>query len=73
MFQRAIRHADGDVIEVDGVSVRLTVNRRARRVSLRVDRASGDVLAIAPNPRRLAEAVAFAHERAPGSSSAPAS
>lgn len=64
MFQRAIRHADGDVIEVDGVSVRLTVNRRARRVSLRVDRASGVVLAVAPNPRRLAEAVAFAHERA---------
>jgi hypothetical protein len=63
MFQRAIRHADGDVIEVGAVPVRLTVSRRARRVSLRVDRARGEVLAIAPNARRLADAVAFAHER----------
>ncbi len=43
--------------------MRLTVSRRARRISLRVDRAKGEVLAIAPTPRRLAEAVAFAHER----------
>ena len=63
MFQRAIRHADGDVIEVGQVRVRLSVSRRARRVSLRVDRAKGEVLAIAPSPRRLAEAVAFARER----------
>ncbi|HVM99592.1 MAG TPA: SprT family zinc-dependent metalloprotease [Caulobacteraceae bacterium] len=63
MFQRAIRHADGDVIEVGAAKVRLTVSRRARRVSLRVDRAKGEVLAIAPSPRRLAEAAAFAHER----------
>ncbi len=63
MFQRAIRHADGEVIEVGAVPVRLTVSRRARRVSLRIDRAKGEVLAIAPTPRRLAEAVAFAHER----------
>src|SRR5580693_5174161 len=63
MFQRAIRHADGDVIEVGAARVRLTVSRRARRVSLRVDRARGEVLAIAPTARRLADAVAFAHER----------
>jgi predicted metal-dependent hydrolase len=63
MFQRAIRHADGDVIEVGAARVRLTVSRRARRVSLRVDRARGEVLAIAPNLRRLGEAAAFAHER----------
>jgi predicted metal-dependent hydrolase len=63
MFQRAIRHADGEVIEVGAVPVRLMVSRRARRVSLRIDRAKGEVLAIAPTPRRLAEAVAFAHER----------
>jgi len=63
MFQRAIRHADGDVIQVGAVPVRLTVSRRARRVSLRVDRASGQVLAIAPTQRRLADAAAFAHER----------
>jgi predicted metal-dependent hydrolase len=63
MFQRAIRHADGEVIEVGAVPVRLTVSRRARRVSLRIDRARGEVLAIAPTARRLADAAAFAHER----------
>jgi predicted metal-dependent hydrolase len=39
------------------------VSRRARRISLRVDRARGEVLAIAPSARRLGEAAAFAHER----------
>lgn len=63
MFQRVSRHADGDVIEVGPVSVRLTVSRRARRISLRLDRARGEVLAIAPSLRRLGEAAAFAHER----------
>ena len=63
MFQRAIRHADGEVIEVGAAPVRLTVSRRARRVSLRVDRAKGEVLAIAPTLRRLDEAAAFAYER----------
>jgi hypothetical protein len=63
MFQRAIRHADGDLIEVGAARVRLTVSRRARRVSLRVDRARGEVLAIAPTLRRLGEAAAFAQER----------
>jgi predicted metal-dependent hydrolase len=63
MFQRASRPADGDVIEVGAARVRLTVSRRARRVSLRVDRAKGEVLAIAPTPRRLGEAAAFAQQR----------
>ncbi|HZZ89801.1 MAG TPA: SprT family zinc-dependent metalloprotease [Caulobacteraceae bacterium] len=63
MFQRPSRHADGDVIEVGAARVRLTVSRRARRVSLRVDRARGEVLAIAPSARRLGEAAAFARER----------
>jgi predicted metal-dependent hydrolase len=63
MFQRASRHADGDVIEVGAAQVRLTVSRRARRISLRVDRAKGEVVAIAPTLRRLSEAAAFALER----------
>src|ERR1700722_7743095 len=66
MFQRAIRHADGDLIEVGAARVRLTVSRRARRVSLRLDRARGEVLAIAPTLRRLGEAGAFAQERRSG-------
>ncbi len=63
MFQRAIRHADGDLIEVGAVTVRLRVSRRGRRVSLRVDRAMGEVVAIAPSARRLGDAAAFAHHR----------
>jgi predicted metal-dependent hydrolase len=63
MFLRASRHADGDVIEVGAARVRLLVSHRARRVSLRVDRSRGEVVAIAPSLRRLNEAAAFAHER----------
>ncbi|HEX3916861.1 MAG TPA: SprT family zinc-dependent metalloprotease [Caulobacteraceae bacterium] len=63
MFQRAIRHADGEVIQIGAVPVRLMVSGRARRISLRVDRAKGEVLAIAPSLRRLGEAAAFARDR----------
>jgi predicted metal-dependent hydrolase len=56
--------ADGDRLEVAGAAVRLRVNRRARRVSLRLDRTRREIVATAPSPRRLAEAAAFAHERA---------
>lgn len=58
------RLADGDRIEVAGAVVRLKVSGRARRVSLRLDLARGEVIAIAPTPRQLAAAAAFAHERA---------
>ena len=63
MFSRPIRHADGDLLEVGAARVRLKVSGRARRISLRLDRASGEVLAIAPTQRRLHEAAAFALER----------
>lgn len=55
--------ADGDRLEVAGASVRLKVNRRARRVSLRLDRTRREIVATAPSPRRLAEAAAFARAR----------
>src|SRR5215211_3598614 len=61
-FGRAF--ADGDRLEVAGFVVRLKVHRRARRVSLRLDRTRREVVATAPSPRRLAEAAAFARERA---------
>ncbi len=54
----------GDRIEADGQPVRLAVNARARRISLRVDRVRREAIAIAPSARRLGEAVAFARERA---------
>lgn len=55
---------DGDRLEVAGAIVRLKVNRRARRVSLRLDHRQGEIVATAPSPRRLPEAAAFARERA---------
>ncbi|HEY5410000.1 MAG TPA: SprT family zinc-dependent metalloprotease [Caulobacteraceae bacterium] len=59
-----LRYAAGDTIEVAGCPVRLKVDRRARRVSLRLDAAKGEVIATAPSPRRLKEAAAFAVQRA---------
>lgn len=61
-FGRAF--ADGDRLEVAGAVVTLKVNSRARRVSLRLDRTRRQIVATAPSPRRLAEAAAFARERA---------
>lgn len=64
MFSRmAQRFSDGDRLEIGGWPVRLRVDGRARRVSLRVDRAKSEIVALAPSPRRLNEAVAFAQEK----------
>jgi len=61
---RPERYASGDVLVVAGCPVRLRVDRRARRVSLRLDPAKGEVIATAPSPRRLKEAADFAAHRA---------
>jgi len=58
------RYVSGDTLEVAGVPVRLRVDGRARRVSLRLDAARREVIATAPSPRRLKDAVAFAVQRA---------
>ncbi len=63
-FFRGPSFSHGDRLDVAGAPVRLAVNPRARRVSLRLDRARREVVAVAPTPRRLAEAAAFARERA---------
>jgi predicted metal-dependent hydrolase len=57
------RFNDGDVLEIDGLRVRLKVNRRARRISLRIDAAKREAVAVAPSQRRLSEAASFARER----------
>lgn len=62
LFGRAF--ADGDRLEVAGAVVRLKINRRARRVSLRLDRTKREIVATAPSARRLPEAAAFARDRA---------
>ena len=65
LFRRsAPRFASGDLIEVDGRPVRLAVHGSARRVSLRLDTARREVVATAPNAKRLADAAAFAQSRA---------
>ncbi|HEX6860278.1 MAG TPA: SprT family zinc-dependent metalloprotease [Caulobacteraceae bacterium] len=61
---RASTYQHGDVLEMGGSTLRLSVNPRARRVSLRLDRTKGEVIVTAPSARRLSEAVAFARERA---------
>jgi predicted metal-dependent hydrolase len=57
------RYADGQLLQIDGVRVRLRVSARARRVSLRVDRATGEATAVAPSRAALRDAAGFAHER----------
>ena len=57
------RLSDGARLEVDGIVVRLSVSRRTRRVSLRIDAARREAVAVAPTERRLPEALAFARDR----------
>ena len=47
-----------------GHALRLSVNPRARRISIRIDTRKGEAVAIAPSERRLADAVAFARSKA---------
>jgi predicted metal-dependent hydrolase len=56
--------ADGDRIEVAGAPVLLRVSSRSQRISLRLDRANRQIVAIAPSVKHLAGAVAFAQQRA---------
>lgn len=46
-----------------GGSLRLSVNPRARRISIRIDGLRGEAVAVAPSERRLVDAVAFARSR----------
>ena len=61
LFARPL--ADGARLDLEGLSLRLKVNPRARRVSLRIDARSGEAVATAPSARRLPDAVAFARTR----------
>lgn len=64
LLRRALPLSHDQVVQVAGVSVRLRVNARARRVSLRVDAARREATATAPSARRLRDALAFAQARA---------
>jgi hypothetical protein len=58
------RYADGERLDIDGLSVRLSVNPRARHISVRIDRTRREAVAVSPSARRLADTVAFARRRA---------
>ena len=60
---KAPRLQPGDLVEVGGAPVRLRVNARAQRISLRLDAARREVALTAPCLRRLPEALAFAESR----------
>jgi len=55
---------DGDLISIEGRPVRLRVNARASRISLRLDAGRREVVATAPTLRALNDAAAFAQTRA---------
>lgn len=50
--------------EILGVSARLSVNPRARRLSIRIDGRAGEAVLVAPSERKLADVVAFARTKA---------
>ena len=50
--------------EAVGVPARLSVNPRARRLSIRIDGRKGEAVLVAPSERKLAEVVAFARTKA---------
>ena len=60
---RAPHLQPGEVVQVEGLPVRLAENLRARRISLRLDVRAREVVLTAPSARRLAEAVVFAQTR----------
>jgi len=49
--------------EALGVPARLSVNPRARRLSIRIDGRAGEAVLIAPSERKLGEVVAFARTK----------
>lgn len=55
--------SDGDRVDLGGVTVRLRVNPRARRVSIKVDALGGEAVAVAPDVHALRDAIAFAKSR----------
>lgn len=61
----ALRHGDRLRLEglPEGVMLRLSVNPRARRISLRIDARAGEAVAVAPLTNHLPQAVDFARSR----------
>jgi predicted metal-dependent hydrolase len=59
-----VPYRNGQRLPLDGGgAVRLSVNPRARRISIRIDARLGEAVAVAPSERRLPEAVAFVRQK----------
>ena len=57
------KFVDGQIVDLAGLRLRLRVSDRARRISLRIDAAAGEAIAVAPSARHLDQAVDFARSR----------
>ncbi len=55
--------AEGDVVAVGDHHVRLAVNHRSKRITLRVDAGRAEIIAVAPHVKLLGAAVDFAHQK----------
>lgn len=59
-----MQYRNGQRLPLEGLTARLSVNPRARRLSIRIDARVGEAVLIAPSERKLAEVVAFARTKA---------
>ncbi len=63
LLRTSAAYEPGDVIDCGEYRLRLKVNARARRISLRIDNKTGDAVVTAPRPKLLGDAVDFARSR----------
>ena len=59
-----MQYRNGQRLPLDGLTARLSVNPRARRLSIRIDARAGEAVLIAPSERKLTDVVAFARTKA---------
>ena len=59
-----MQYRNGQRLPLDGLTARLSVNPRARRLSIRIDARAGEAVLIAPSERKLPDVVAFARTKA---------
>ena len=58
-----MQYRNGQRLPLEDLTARLSVNPRARRLSIRIDVRAGEAVLIAPSERKLADVVAFARTK----------
>lgn len=58
-----MQYRNGQRLPLEGLTARLSVNPRARRLSIRIDGRVGEAVLVAPSERKLADVVAFARTK----------